>query len=192
MKIIKFLINKKEYPIILGLLFFIGLSWFLLLDQEDVVEPSDHSTLDVREEKTVGAYAPLTMKVVLERLYLDGNVQKEVIEETIWSMEDFWAQYEGWDLIDQNQDEMVFQTEVDDVSPIVKINGFFGLTDDNYLHIYEGIPEEDQIIHSFFQIDTEKLETKQYQQLKEGVRIQDKAHFQKVIDMLRAMQKEES
>ena len=40
--------------------------------------------------------------------------------------------------------------------------------------------------------DTEKLETKQYQQLKEGVRIQDKAHFQKVIDMLRAMQKEES
>ena len=39
-------------------------------DQEDVVEPSDHSTLDVREEKTVGAYAPLTMKVVLERLYL--------------------------------------------------------------------------------------------------------------------------
>ena len=49
------------------------------MDQEDVVEPSDHSTLDVREEKTVGAYAPLTMKVVLERLYLDGNVQKEVI-----------------------------------------------------------------------------------------------------------------
>lgn len=43
-------------------------------------------------------FEPLEVQVVLERMYLDGEFSQETIKETIWSMEDFWAKYDGWQL----------------------------------------------------------------------------------------------
>src|SRR4051794_31870583 len=84
---------------------------------------------DQKEEKT----EPVNVTVILERVYLDGEVSQEVVHETCWSMENFWAKYDQWQLIDSDESAMVFRKQVNDISPLLKANGFFGITEDGVL-----------------------------------------------------------
>lgn len=140
------------------------------------------------EAEAVEVMQPKTVQVTLERVYLDGETSEEIIEETIWSMEDFWAQYDGWSLVDQSKDEMVFRQMVNDISPLMKINGYFGLTDEGILSIYDGEPDQQKIIHSFFQLDTSKLESKQHSDLEKGIPVKDRHHYEEVLEAFRQYQ----
>ncbi|MEJ9371507.1 BofC N-terminal domain-containing protein, partial [Schinkia azotoformans] len=55
------------------------------------------------ETQAIEVTGPLTVNVVLQQHYLDGNTSEETVTETIWSMEDFWAQYKDWQLVDQKE-----------------------------------------------------------------------------------------
>ncbi|WP_243290725.1 intercompartmental signaling factor BofC [Bacillus sp. FJAT-47783] len=126
---------------------------------------------------------PITVKVVLERIYMDGEKSEELKEETIWSMEDFWSQYAEWQLITQNEDKIVFQKYIDDISPLLKTNGYFGIQEDGTLSIFNGRPvDTHNIIQSFFQIDVGKLETSRHQELKNGIPIKNKNQYLEVIE----------
>ncbi|WP_413374527.1 BofC C-terminal domain-containing protein [Alkalihalobacillus sp. 1P02AB] len=182
MKVMKYLTTKKEYPIILFLIvIMVSTIFYLQGEAEDPVKKL--------ETENIGAFAPLTMNIKLERIYLDGGKSEETIEETIWSVEDFWAHYDEWELINQNQEQIIFRMEMDDISPIVKINGYFGLSENGFLQMFEGKPEEEQIIQSFFQIDTEKLETYQQHELKEGIRIENKEQYRQILDVFKNLEK---
>jgi forespore regulator of the sigma-K checkpoint len=140
------------------------------------------------ENKAYEVNGPLTVTVILERLYLDGEVSEEIVEETIWSMEDFWAQYEDWQLVHQDEEQIVFQQQIDDISPLLKSNGYFGITEDGILTIYEGKPREStKVIQSFFQIDIKKLESHQHNQLKEGIRVSSKDHYVDIIETFKTL-----
>jgi forespore regulator of the sigma-K checkpoint len=132
---------------------------------------------------------PLVVKVVLQRTYLDGDLSEEVINETIFSMEDFWAAYDDWQLIDQNEERIVFQKNIDDISPLLKANGYFGLTGDGTLSIFNGKPETNDVIQSFFQIDIRKLESRKHDELREGIRIESKDQYLEVLKTLETYSK---
>ncbi len=126
---------------------------------------------------------PLEVTVILERVYVDGEVSEEIIKETILSMEDFWAQYEDWNLVHQDDTQVVFQQRIDDISPLLKTNGYFGITEDGILSIFNGKPDEsEKVIQSFFQIDVEKLESYQHDLLKKGIKIGTKDEYINVIE----------
>lgn len=112
---------------------------------------------------------PLKVTIILERKYLDGEISEEQVQETIWSMEDFWAKYENWQLIDMEKEKAVFRRNVDDISPLLKANGYFGLSNDGVLTIFNGRPDSSNIIQSFFQIDLGKLESNKRDKLKQGI-----------------------
>ncbi|WP_225228724.1 intercompartmental signaling factor BofC [Bacillus sp. PS06] len=129
---------------------------------------------------------PLTLTVILERVYLDGEVSEEILEETIWAMEDFWAQYEDWQLIHHDEEQVVFQQHVDDISPLLKSNGYFGISDEGVLTIFDGKPNSsNKVIQSFFQIDVEKLESRQHNLLKKGIKVGNKAEYINVLETYR-------
>lgn len=46
-------------------------------------------------------YEPLQVHVQLEKVYLDGDVSIEHKHEKVFSMDDFWAAYAGWTLVEQ-------------------------------------------------------------------------------------------
>ncbi|QOR65670.1 intercompartmental signaling factor BofC [Cytobacillus suaedae] len=141
-----------------------------------------------KENKAYEVNGPLTITVILERLYLDGEVSEEIVEETIWSMEDFWAQYEDWQLVHQDEEQIVFQQQIDDISPLLKSNGYFGITEEGILTIYEGKPKEStKVIQSFFQIDVKKLESHQHTRLKEGIRVSSKDHYEDIIETFKTL-----
>ncbi|WP_373886067.1 BofC C-terminal domain-containing protein [Cytobacillus gottheilii] len=122
------------------------------------------------------------MKVILERVYLDGEISEETVTETIWAAEDFWAKYEDWNLIDMDEDVVVFRQQTDDISPLLKANGYFGITEEGVLTIFNGKPQRANIIQSFFQIDIQRLESKKCEQLKEGIPIMTKDRYINVLE----------
>ncbi|MCL7746959.1 intercompartmental signaling factor BofC [Halalkalibacter alkaliphilus] len=135
------------------------------------------------ESEAYEVMGPQTINVILERVYLDGEKSEERIQETIWSMEDFWAYYEDWNLVDQSENEMIFRKEVNDISPLLKVNGYFGITEDGILSIYEGQPNEERVIQSFFQLDTAKLKSRQHSELRKGIPVQDLKHYEEVLQV---------
>ncbi|WP_409301912.1 BofC C-terminal domain-containing protein [Peribacillus sp. SCS-155] len=135
---------------------------------------------DYKEEHVITE--PLERKIILQRMYLDGEVSEEIKTEKILSMEDFWAAYEDWQLVDQNEERMVFKRSVNDISPLLKANGFFGITKDGTLTIFNGRPEQERIIHSFYQIDVGKLESSKQAELSAGIPIINKMRYAKVIE----------
>ncbi|MGM0844103.1 MAG: BofC C-terminal domain-containing protein [Bacillota bacterium] len=133
------------------------------------------------ENPAAAVVAAHTVDVILERVYLDGEVSEEVKSETIWSMEDFWAGYSAWELIDMTEDQVVFRQSVDDISPLLKSNGYFGISDDGVLSIFNGKPGQSEIIQSFFQIDIHKLESGKRDELVKGIPVKSKQSYEHVI-----------
>ncbi|MGO4887419.1 BofC C-terminal domain-containing protein [Anaerobacillus sp. MEB173] len=138
-----------------------------------------------KNENAFEVMGPKSVEVILQRVYLDGEVSEEIVEEVIWSMEDFWAFYENWNLVDQSESQVIFQQEVDDISPLLKINGYFGISPEGVLRIYEGKPNEEKVIHSFFQINTKKLKSHQQSELQEGIPVLSRDHYEKVIQTMK-------
>lgn len=173
--------KKFHHSRILTVCILITLIFFMLLNGNQKIINAEEKMND----------EPLTVKVVLQRAYLDGELSEEVMNETIFSMEDFWAAYEDWQLIDQNEERIVFQKNIDDISPLLKANGYFGLTGDGTLSIFNGKPETNDVIQSFFQIDIKKLESRKHDELIEGIRIESKDQYLEVLKTLETYSKPE-
>lgn len=125
---------------------------------------------------------PLELTVILKRVYLDGEISEEKVIETGQSMEELLNRYEGWAFVQGDSHRIVLKQKVDDISPLLKANGYFGLSEDGVLTIFDGRPIESKIIQSFFQIDVEKLESRTREELLKGIPIKTKDEYEKVIE----------
>ncbi|KAB7708647.1 hypothetical protein F9802_00365 [Bacillus aerolatus] len=53
---------------------------------------------------------PHSVQVIIRETDEHGQLKTKAHAETIWAMEDFWAQYEGYQLVDMNEKEVIFET----------------------------------------------------------------------------------
>jgi forespore regulator of the sigma-K checkpoint len=134
---------------------------------------------------------PLELTVILERVYLDGEVSEERVKEKISTLDEFMARYKGWELMLLEDNVVVFKQHVDDISPLLKANGYFGLSGDGVLTIFNGRPDESNIIQSFFQIDVGKLESRKVQELQNGIPIRSKDEYEKVLETFKTYTRED-
>jgi forespore regulator of the sigma-K checkpoint len=148
------------------MIWFLSLFIFALIPQAEAAESKE----------------PYQVEIVLQRVYLDGEISEEKITEKIWSMENFWLKYDQWELVDTYVNGLVFKKQVDDISPLLKANGYFGITEDGTLTIFNGRPHQTNIIQSFFQINIEKLESRKHHQLKKGIPIKTKDRYVQVLE----------
>lgn len=148
-----------------------------------LIEKEDFSRYE--SEQSIETIAPTSIKVILERVYLDGEVSEEIIAQTAEGMKTFWANYDDWLIIEHTPDTIILQKQVDDISPLLKINGYFGLTEEGVLTIFDGKPKKEQIIQSFYYIDTEKLESTYYEELREGIPVLNRDHYREVLSMFK-------
>jgi forespore regulator of the sigma-K checkpoint len=167
--------------IVFMVMLLIGAFYFTFFYTEEK-QAADGSSLEMLNETPAEVASAHTVTVILERVYLDGEVSEEIVQETIWSMEDFWAAYEDWQLMDMTEEQIVFQKQMDDISPLLKTNGYFGISDNGVLSIFNGKPGQAEIIQSFFQIDVEKLESKRHDDLVKGIPIKSKQEYEEVLE----------
>ncbi len=157
------------------------ISFQSFFQQEEVTEEEQ------QEEIMVMSQDPLKIELTLEKQYIDGNIETEYVEETIASMEDFWSEYQEWQVMEQEEGFIRFRKEVDDISPYLKANGYFGIKE-GQLTIFEGVPVHEAAVQSFYQIDTEELESHLHEQLKEGIKINSKKDYLEVLETYRSYQ----
>lgn len=124
---------------------------------------------------------PQEIKVILQREYLDGELSEEKVTELFWTIEKFKNKYAGWKIIELTKNHIVLHKMENDISPLLKTNGYFGMTENGTLSIYNGKPEDDKIIHTFFQIDVGKLEVYQQEELQQGIQIISKDQFNSLM-----------
>lgn len=120
------------------------------------------------------------IKVILQREYLDGELSEEKITEWL-TIEELESKYQDWKIIEQSTEYIIFHKNENDISPLLKTNGYFGMTKDGTLSIYNGKPQEDNVIHTFFQIDVGKLEVYQQEELQQGIQIISKDQFNNLM-----------
>lgn len=120
--------------------------------------------------------------IMLQRTYLDGEVSQEVFTEKVVNLEKLLEQYKDWQLVDRDDGQIVLQKRIDDISPLLKTSGYFGVSKEGILQIFNGVPETDNVIHSFFQIDMKKMESYQRERLKRGIRVKSKERFVEVME----------
>ncbi|PYI53305.1 BofC C-terminal domain-containing protein [Paenibacillus flagellatus] len=80
---------------------------------------------------------------------------------------------------------VTFTERIDDLSPACKDNAYFGLDKNGNLSLFEGPPEQEKVIRTFFQLNMGYLESSlphdTVDQLKDGIRIFDMAEYNSVL-----------
>ncbi|MGD6816692.1 BofC C-terminal domain-containing protein [Metabacillus sp. 84] len=126
------------------------------------------------------------LKVDFERTYLDGEVSIETKEETVRNIKSLMARDSGWTVERHSGQSILLRKKINDISPLMKANGYFGLDNEGILTIYDGKPDEAvKVIQSFYQIDVGKLETRRHCELENGIRVESRNRYLKVIETFR-------
>lgn len=122
-----------------------------------------------------------TISVKLERVYIDGEVSEEMIQETNRTMDEILKEYAGWAIVAKTNSSVHLRKEIDDISPLLKMNGYFGLSKDGFFNLYDGRPKEDNVIQSFFQINTKKLKSYERIELQNGIPVLSRENYENVL-----------
>lgn len=131
-----------------------------------------------------------TFEVHLIREYLDGERSTEVKEEKANTLADLLLAYKDWQFIKSADASVVLYKKIHDISPLLKTNGYFGISGDDILTIFDGKPSDDKAIHSFYQLDVEKLESHLIDKLKSGIPIHSKKDYVMVIKKFKRYEKQ--
>ncbi|WP_018924172.1 BofC C-terminal domain-containing protein [Salsuginibacillus kocurii] len=164
--------------VVAGIVIFLSITW-----PEDANEPEE----DYVETYTPEDYGAKTVEVVTAQTYIDGVTEENVSNETIWSPDDFWAQYEDWTLDTQTDGEMLFTREINQLSPAARENGYLGIDEDGTLHLYQGMPEQGNILNTFFSLRLEELTTAERAELRAGLRVAHVEEFEQYINQFQQL-----
>jgi forespore regulator of the sigma-K checkpoint len=186
-----FMTNRKQNGVPIRWIFifcFSALISFALGGATWLAVDSWNKPIDMKSPETPEAEQVLAqqeMEVVLKQQYVCGIEEEERINTTVVSAEQLLSDYNGWELESQTDNRFVFSQHVHDLAPLCKDKGYFGLSHGGNLTLFEGPPEEDKVIKTFFQIDTEKLKSKlpetELELLEEGIRIKDMAEYHSIL-----------
>lgn len=133
---------------------------------------------------------PLELEVVLQRIYIDGQMREERHNKTVWSLEDFWAAYDGWNVVNQQEGQIVFHKKVEELSPKIKAKGYIGLDKHGKLSIFEGKPSEQKVIQTFYQLDLDELEVMENRNLKNGIKIKSVDQYFQLIEQYKSLSRQ--
>lgn len=125
------------------------------------------------------------VQVILKRTYVTGEIEIEKRDEVIESTQQLLKRYEGWKLTHRQGNEFTFELRINDLSPTCKANGYFGINEKGELSLFDGVPEKEKVIQTFFQIDTKKIESylpkEELTMLKRGIRVQEVEEYNSIL-----------
>lgn len=165
----------------------ISLMLIVLLGALTLHQMNNKDELLVDHEEAMPVMAQQPIKLILETKYLCGTeIENKEFDSLLEAEEWILNEEHEWFLISKTENEFTFSREVfDDLSPKCKKEGYFGLSDDGILTLYKGPPTDNQVIQTFFRIDTQLLETKLPKEevafLKQGIRIRNVNEYLSVL-----------
>jgi forespore regulator of the sigma-K checkpoint len=126
-----------------------------------------------------------TLSLVLTRTYLCGVRDEEHKTVSAEQLGDVMSAYKGWEIVSGDASKLILLKREQDISPACKENGYFGLSEDGVLTLFHGLPQEQNVIQTFYRINTAKMEASMSRQelenLKKGIRVRDLAEYHSVL-----------
>ncbi|WP_234404893.1 BofC C-terminal domain-containing protein [Paenibacillus bouchesdurhonensis] len=123
--------------------------------------------------------------VRLNKIYACG--QESSILGTMTSAEVIQLSRENpdWQGIIGAEGDVWFEQHINELSEVCKRNGYFGIDQQGNLSLFEGPPDKEKVLKTFFQLDVETMESSLppdvLLHLHQGIRIQDVDEYNSVL-----------
>jgi forespore regulator of the sigma-K checkpoint len=134
-------------------------------------------------------------ELVLARTYLCGMKEEERKPVPAEKLAQLLTEYNGWEIISADASKVILLKRENDISPSCKANGYFGLSGEGVLTLFNGLPSGQEVIQTFYQIDTAKMEAslpkEVVESLKKGIRVKDLAEYNSVLSTYEEFQEED-
>jgi forespore regulator of the sigma-K checkpoint len=126
-----------------------------------------------------------TREVWLRKVYVCGEETASLGLMNGSEIDRLFQEHAEWTIDRRDDGSVVFTEYVNDLSPACKESAYFGIDQDGNLTLFQGLPAEENIIRTFFQLDIQYLESslprETVRQLYEGIRIRDVEEFNSVL-----------
>lgn len=126
------------------------------------------------------------MKVHLRTSFVCGVEEQSIGEldaDTVYSLLNNNPSWKG--KMDTNGDVWLEETVTDDLSPACKEQAYMSIDANGNLTLFEGPPQEEKVLRTFFQLDIGSMESSLpkdvLKQLQDGIRIQDIEEYNSVL-----------
>ncbi|USG64112.1 BofC C-terminal domain-containing protein [Brevibacillus ruminantium] len=124
-------------------------------------------------------------QVVFAKTYLCGVKTEEVTRVPKSEVANTLANHKGWEVLSADPEKLILFKRENDIAPECKENGYIGISTDGMLTLFHGLPEEAEVVQTFYRINTEKMEARMSKEdiesLKKGIRIRDLAEYNSVL-----------
>jgi forespore regulator of the sigma-K checkpoint len=124
-------------------------------------------------------------ELVLARTYLCGVKDEERRPLSRDQLSQELNKYRGWEVVSADAAKLILHKRENDIAPSCKANGYFGLSKDGFLTLFNGLPSEQNVIQTFYQINTAKMEAslskEEVESLRKGIRVRDLAEYNSVL-----------
>jgi forespore regulator of the sigma-K checkpoint len=161
---------------------YIGMERLKTFDSlEAMVEPESkqQQVLD-QIKKSGGAH-----RVFAQKVYVCGQELAEIGKLSSDQIVQYYKEHPQDQVKLTSESQVYFVEQVEDISDECKHNAFFSLDKNGSLSLFEGPPNEEKIIRTFFQLNVEHLKTSlpqgTFNQLKQGIPISDLAEYNSVL-----------
>jgi forespore regulator of the sigma-K checkpoint len=124
-------------------------------------------------------------RVFAQKVYVCGQELAEIGKLSSDQITEYYKMHPQDQVKLTTDGQVYFVEQVEDISAACKHNAFFGLDKNGSLSLFEGPPNEEKIIRTFFQLNIEHLKTSlpqgTFNQLKQGIPISDLAEYNSVL-----------
>ncbi|MFM1652387.1 BofC C-terminal domain-containing protein [Brevibacillus sp. B_LB10_24] len=137
------------------------------------------------DQPAAGRLEAEQIELVLRRSYLCGTKDEEKQLSNGKSAEQLLSEHTDWEVVSVEPERLVLHKQVNDLSPVCKENGYFGVSRDGMLALFNGVPSENKVIQTFYQINTARMEAslpkEEIAHLKSGIRVRDLAEYNSIL-----------
>lgn len=124
-------------------------------------------------------------QVEVYTIYICGEEKQTFGKLSSADILDLMNQHPDWQVGEFSNEQVVFYEYVEDLSEHCKQSAYIGIDEMDQLTLFEGLPNHEQVIRTFFQIDVEYLKTSlppdAVESLYNGIRIRDLDQYRSVI-----------
>lgn len=163
---------KKLFLILISL-------FFITIPNETITKAQS------KDFKSYHIHSDKGLTIILHKIYVNGEVIEEIYLNQHKTINEVKRQFRYWKIVEENDDEIVLMKKINDLSPTLKSKGYFGISEDGMLSLYIGMPSGNNIIDSFFKIDTNKLEVYKQKQLERGIKVSSKKRYDHLLKDLK-------
>lgn len=135
--------------------------------------------------KAVGKEA-ISRTVHLKTLYVAGEeVQTLPGKQTPAQLNELIVRHAGWSGWISREGDLWLEQRVNDLSPLTKKEAYFGVDEQGNLTLFQGPPEAERVMKTFFQMDMGSIKSSLpkgiWEQLHQGIRVQDLEEYNSVL-----------